>query len=451
MNRIPFHIVTFGCQMNVNDSLWLVTMLEKNGFVQAPPEQARVILINTCAVREKPEQKVRLAIRKAGAATGENPEVLVGVLGCVAQNMGKKLYENEPQVRLLAGGDGLINVPAAIRQLLENPDLHMEFLEFSPDFAERDAPANFAAKSAYVNIMSGCDNFCAYCIVPFTRGRQKSRTADAVLTECSQLLKKGAREITLLGQNVNAWGRDRHGSREETFASLLTRTGALPGLERLRFVAAHPKDMDTRTIELFGQLENLCPRLHLPLQAGSNRILKAMRRGHDRDYYLRLVEALHNARADIALSTDLITGFPGETRDDFEQTLDLMRQCQFVSSYSFCYSDRPGTRASLMPDKIAEDEKLERLAILQALQDELTAKWLQSRRGSRAKILLEKPSPRDSAGPNSWQGRDIYGASVNVSLPSENIANLQPEIAGSVVDVIITEAMRHSLRGRIAM
>ena len=236
-----FHIITFGCQMNVHDSQWLARALEARGFCEAPLEEARVVVVNTCSVREKPEQKVMSTLGRIRQVTGNSPRVLVAVTGCVAQQLGEKLFSR--QVRLVAGSDGISGAPQAIERLLDEPALRLSLLDFTSHYVEREPGADTpSAPVGFVNIMQGCDNFCAYCIVPYTRGRQKSRLTPAILDECRHLLDRGAREITLLGQNVNAFGRDTHGDGV-SFAALLEKVAALPGLKRLRYVTPHPKDM----------------------------------------------------------------------------------------------------------------------------------------------------------------------------------------------------------------
>ena len=331
-----FHIITFGCQMNVHDSQWLARALEARGFCEAPLEEARVVVVNTCSVREKPEQKVMSTLGRIRQVTGNSPRVLVAVTGCVAQQLGEKLFSR--QVRLVAGSDGISGAPQAIERLLDEPALRLSLLDFTSHYVEREPGADTpSAPVGFVNIMQGCDNFCAYCIVPYTRGRQKSRLTPAILDECRHLLDRGAREITLLGQNVNAFGRDTHGDGV-SFAALLEKVAALPGLKRLRYVTPHPKDMGPEDVAAFANIPQLCPRLHLPLQAGSDAVLKRMGRKYDSARYLELVASLRDARPDIALSTDLIVGFPGETEEDFAATLELMRASDFMSSFSFCYS-----------------------------------------------------------------------------------------------------------------
>ena len=437
-----FHIITFGCQMNVRDSQWLGRALMARGFREAPLEQARVVVVNTCSVREKPEQKVMSALGRIRQATGGDSRVLVCVTGCVAQQLGTSLFAKEQQVRLVAGSDGIANAPQAVEHLLEEPELRLDLLDFTQHYVEREpapAPGGKGGPLAYVNIMQGCDNFCAYCIVPFTRGRQKSRNSKAILDECRTALAEGAREITLLGQNVNAYGRDSSGDNV-SFAHLLHAVAALPGLTRLRYVTPHPRDMSSDDIAAFAELPQLCPRLHLPMQAGSDAVLARMRRRYDSTAFLHLVEALRKARPDIALSTDLIVGFPGESEDDFQETLRMVQTCGFMSSFSFCYSDRPGARAVLFPDKIPAEIAQDRLLRLQALQDKLTSAWLWGRTGTTTTLLIEGRSPRDWPGEGlGWQGRDPYGVPVHVKLAAEK------DHTGQLVPVVITEAKKHSL------
>ncbi len=435
-----YHIITFGCQMNVNDSEWLGRALQQRGFAPADLADADVVIVNTCSVRDKPEQKVYSALGRVRQVTRGRRSVLAVVAGCVAQQIGSGFFKRFPQVRLVVGSDGMAQAPDAIERLCAQPALKLSLVDFSTEYPERDNALDGGQTPpvAYVNIMQGCDNFCAYCIVPFTRGRQKSRSREAVLEECRSLLEGGAREITLLGQNVNSYGQDKCGDGT-TFDRLLREVAALPGLERLRFVTPHPKDISPDVIAAFGELPNLCPRLHLPLQAGADRVLQRMGRKYDSAKFLRIVEDLRAARPDIALSTDLIVGFPGETEEDFQETLRVMREAGFMSSFSFCYSDRPGARAALFPDKIAPAVQQDRLTRLQALQDELGAAWLRGRVEDNVTLLLENSSRKDSADGESWQGRDAYGAAVNVLLPAGTGR------CGLLLPARITEAKKHSL------
>lgn len=450
MQPRSYHIITFGCQMNVHDSEWLGAALETRGFAAAALEDAQVVIINTCSVREKPEQKVMSALGRVRQATDGDTRVLVAVAGCVAQQLGAALFERSPQVRLVAGSDGIAHAPQAIERLLREPEARLELCAFTTNFPEREpAPGRVGAPSALVTIMQGCDNFCAYCIVPFTRGRQKSRAAGAVLEECRMRVARGAREITLLGQNVNAYGQDRTGDGT-SFSRLLEQVAALPGLERLRYVTPHPKDMGAEDVAAFAALPALCPRLHLPLQSGSDAVLARMRRRYDSAGFLRLVRELRAARPDLALSTDLIVGFPGETEADFQATLEMMEACGFMSSFSFCYSDRPGAAAARFSGKVAPEVQHERLERLQALQDRLGQRWLDARVGQSTTLLLEARSRRQAASGEAdapdaredWQGRDPYGVPVHVSLAAD------ADHTGSLIPVRIVEAKRHSLVAR---
>lgn len=436
MNK-SYHIITLGCQMNLRDSAWLAASLKARGYQEAKVGNAGVVIINTCSVREKPEKKVGNLIGRIHWLAKENKDCLIVVAGCVAQQLGAKLHDFGSMVRLVAGTDGIARLPDAIEKMIQNPGDNIDLLDFAPIYTERELiPEVWPGRSAYVNIMQGCDNFCSYCIVPFTRGRQHSRLARDIVEECREHLRNGAYEITLLGQNVNAWGKDNKGGQ---FPQLLREVSSLPGLGRLRFETPHPKDMDAGTVSAFAELPNLCPRIHLPLQSGSDAILAKMRRHYGKKDFLNLVEKLRAARPDIALSTDLIVGFPGETEADFQDTLSLMADCGFMSSFSFCYSDRPGTRASLMPDKIDKTVMAERLARLQALQDKLSRQWLLDRVGLETEILLEAPSVKDPE--NAWQGRDPWGMVVNVELKNG--------ASGQLVRVRISQAKKHSLNGEI--
>lgn len=459
-----FHILTFGCQMNANDSSWLTRALERRGFVASALEDAGIVILNTCSVRDKPEQKVYAALGRIKHLTRNKPDAFAVVAGCVAQQIGAGFFNRFPKVRLVVGGDGLAQAPDAIERLCADKKLRLNLTAFSENYPERD-PAlperhstenGVAARAlfehdaavqtatpvppvAYVNIMQGCDNYCAYCIVPYTRGRQKSRNVTAILDECRAFIDSGAKEITLLGQNVNAYGLDRHSTGDTTFAQLLRQVAALPGLARLRFVTPHPKDLSSDVIAMFAELPNLCPRLHLPLQSGSDAVLARMGRKYDMSRFLRLVEELRTVRPDIALSTDIIVGFPGETEDDFQKTLDAMDAAAFMSSFSFCYSDRPGTAASRFSGKIDPAEQSRRLERLQDRQASLAARWLQARTDCETNMLLEGVSRKQDGDAESWQGRDPWGDAVNVALPEGFGA------PGRILPVRIVAARRHSL------
>jgi tRNA-2-methylthio-N6-dimethylallyladenosine synthase len=298
--------------------------------------------------------------------------------------------------------------------------------------------------SAYVNIMQGCDNFCAYCIVPYTRGRQKSRKSVKIIEECERLVDAGIKEITLLGQNVNSYGKDKYGDGV-SFEDLLKRISKIQGLKRIRFTTSHPKDISDELISLFGKLENLCPAIHLPLQSGSNRILKKMGRKYQREEYLTIIKKLRNVRKDIVITTDIIVGFPSETEEDFEDTLNLIKQVKFDSSFSFKYSDRPGTRASKMQPKIPEPVKAERLKKLQTLQDELTIKSMEKLKDKVVEVLIEGISSKQFEKEKlSYRGREPGNRVVNFLVDKEKNKNI-----GEFVQVKITQIKKHSLFGEV--
>lgn len=420
--------------MNVNESAWLERALACAGFSPAPEGKARVYIINTCSVRAKPVQKVMSLLGRIEKLTAADPDVLVAVGGCVAQQVGEQFFKRFPQVRLVFGPDGTSNAPAALLRLMEDPLLRLSLLDFTEHYVDKAPLVESvpAPTSAYVDIMQGCDNFCTYCIVPFTRGPKKSRRKDSILSECRDLVARGSREITLLGQNVNAYGADQPGW-SASFAELLYAVAEIPNLLRLRFMTSHPKDIAPEVIRAFKDLPSLCPRLHLPLQSGSNKVLKLMNRKYTVEHYLDTVASLREARPDLELSTDIIVGFPGETEDDFEATMQAMQAANFMDSFSFCYSDRPGTKSERFLDKIPQATALERLARLQAWQTKRRESFLEEQVGKFTHVLIESPSKRK----DGWQGRDPYGYIVNTSSKAASPGKLLP--------VTIIEAKKHSL------
>jgi len=444
-----FHVITFGCQMNVNDSNWLKSSLKQQGYTENVLEHAGIIILNTCSVRDKPEKKVYNTLKRISFLTKNSPDIIVVVAGCVAQQIGNKLFEKFPQVRLIVGSDGMASAISALERLRAEPSLKICLTDFSESYPERDTviEENANMASAYVNITQGCDNYCAYCIVPYTRGRQKSRSSKAILDECKILLANNVKEITLLGQNVNSFGQDNQGDGT-SFTELLYSIAALPNLKRLRFVTAHPKDFSPELLNAYADLDILCPRLHLPLQSGSDTILKSMGRVYNSKKYLNIIDNLLAKRYDAVISTDIIVGFPGETEEDFLETCNIVEQVKFVSSFSFCYSDRPGTKAEMLKDKIPQNVKLERLNHLQNLQDNIGQTWLKSRLNTETEVLLEglsrkqnleKDQDSDGHSYESWQGKDPYGATINLNL-STKVAK-----KGLILPVHIIEVKRHSL------
>lgn len=441
---MKFSIITFGCQMNVADSQWLARALSARGFAEGPLDGADMVILNTCSVRDKPEQKVYSELGRLEHKFKGKARPLVAVGGCVAQQVGASMMDRFARVRLVFGTDGLAMVPEALERLAGDPSLRLSLTDFSQDFLPRDPHLDDgpAAPTGFVTIMQGCDNYCAYCIVPFVRGRQKSRPAGDILAECRALAERGARDITLLGQNVNSYGQDNCGDGTG-FADLLRHVAAIPGVERLRFTTSHPKDLSPEVIRAFGDLPNLAPRLHLPLQSGSDTVLARMGRKYDTARYLSLVDALRQARPDIELTTDLIVGFPGETDADLHATLDVMGRVRFMHSFSFKYSDRPGARATKMEPKVPDEEKSARLEALQNLQDELTTDDLRTQVGKTLHVLFEGGSRHQKKQGFSWRGRDPWGRTINVPVQSET------DLTGSTRAVRILTAKQHSLLGEM--
>lgn len=440
---MKFHVITFGCQMNVADSGWLTRSLVSMGWESVSLDEAQVYIVNTCSVREKPELKLYSQLGRLAEQLERDPAAFVAVGGCVAQQLGPKLWNRFRMVRLVFGSDGVASAPAALARLAAEPGLRLSLVDFTESYPEREVayPDDALPAQAFVNIMQGCDNFCAYCIVPFVRGRQKSRTSGAVLAECRDLAKRGVSEITLLGQNVNSYGLDAQGDGT-SFAALLEKVAEIPGVRRIRFTTSHPKDLPGEVISLYGTLPQLAPSLHLPVQSGSDRILKSMGRKYDAARYLDLIARLRAARPDIFLTTDLIVGFPGETEEDFQATLALVEKAEFDSGFSFMYCDRPGVAAERMEGKIPLAVKSERLARLQALLDTLKDRDLASRIGRETEVIVEGPSRMPGSGTISWRGRDPAGRVVNFQHPGPE------DITGAYVTVKVLEAKKHSLWGK---
>jgi tRNA-2-methylthio-N6-dimethylallyladenosine synthase len=439
---MKFHVITMGCQMNVGDGDWLTRSLKSEGFTPAPENEADIYILFTCSVRERPELKVASELGRLVEHLERNPKAFVAVGGCVAQQLGTTLWRRFPMVRLVFGTDGIATAPRAIARLCEEPGLRLSLLDFTETYPERDQawPEDRVPPRAFVSIMQGCNNFCTYCIVPFVRGRQKSRSAPSVIAECRSLASRGAREVTLLGQNVNSYGLDASGDGT-SFAQLLDAVAAVPGIERIRFTTSHPKDLSDDVIARFASLEKLCPALHLPVQSGSDVILKHMGRRYDTAAYRVLVDKLRRARPDISLSTDLIVGFPGETDADFRQTLDLVREVGFESGFSFMYGDRPGTASERMEPKITQEIKSARLAELQTLLDAGLKAALAAQVGKRTSVLIEGSSRREGPTGPSWRGRDPSGRIVNMALPGD------ADATGTLVPARILQAKKHSLVG----
>lgn len=427
-----FYIHTFGCQMNVNESQKVEALLREEGFEPATsPEGADIILINTCSVRKKPEQKVFSLV---GRLKGKGR--IIGVMGCVAQQYGERILEKEKAIDFVIGTQNLHRVPEVIGEVLKAGGRRAETGFFSPEVSLEifKAPLVTPRVSAYVTIMQGCDRFCSYCIVPFVRGRERSRPSAEILREVQALADQGIKEIILLGQNVNRYGLDR--DNDLTFPQLLRKIDKIGGVTRVRFVTSHPASLDDKTIRLFGELETICEAIHLPFQSGSNRILKMMGRGYTREMYLDKIYKLREVQPDIALAADVMVGFPGETEEDFQETLALMETVQFDNLFSFQFTPRPMTRAAEYPNQVPEEEKSRRLQTLQAVQSGITLKKNREQVGKIKEVLVERKSKHPKG---FMMGRTRDNRVVNFEA--------SPDLVGREVSVRILKGFQNSLLG----
>ena len=436
------YIRTFGCQMNEYDSDKMADVLgAADGLEKTDnPEEADVILFNTCSVREKAQEKVFHDLGRVKHLKQKNPNLIIGVGGCVASQEGEAIVARAPYVDLVFGPQTLHRLPKLIaeRKASGRSQVDISF----PEIEKFDnlPPARVEGASAFVSIMEGCSKYCTFCIVPYTRGDEIYRPLADVLAEVAGLAAQGVKEVTLLGQNVNAWRApvDGDGGEMADFAFLLECVHDIPGIERIRYTTSHPREMTQRVVDAYARLPKLVSHLHLPVQSGSDRVLAAMKRGYTILEYKSLVRKLRAARPDISLSSDFIIGFPGETEADFEATIKLIEDLGFDASFSFVYSSRPGTPAADLPDDTPQDVKLARLARLQKRIEAQAALISEGMVGSVQRILVEGPSRKD---PNELAGRTDNNRVVNFAG--------NPRLIGHFVDVTIVSALPHSLRGEI--
>jgi tRNA-2-methylthio-N6-dimethylallyladenosine synthase len=438
-------IRTFGCQMNEYDSDKMLDVLgqERGVVVTQNPEDADVILFNTCSVREKAQEKVFSDLGRIKHLKALNPDLVIGVGGCVASQEGSAIVDRAPYVDVVFGPQTLHRLPELIARRRSEGRSQVD-ISF-PEIEKFDAmpPARVEGATAFVSIMEGCSKYCSFCVVPYTRGEEISRPFEDVLTEVADLADQGVKEVTLLGQNVNAYrGRMSKDANAEIadFATLLEYVHEIPGIERIRYTTSHPKEMTTRMTEVYARLPKLVSFLHLPVQAGSDRVLAAMKRGYTAIEFKSVVRKLRAARPGLTLSSDFIVGFPGETEEDFEKTMKLIEEVGFDTSFSFVYSRRPGTPAADLTDDTPQTVKLQRLQRLQALINEQAHAIARSMVGSTQRILVEGTSTRD---PNELSGRTENNRIVN--FPGN------PRLIGQMIDVVITDAMTNTFRGRVAI
>ncbi len=402
---LTYHIITYGCQMNVADSDRMEALLQEAGYTPAESEdQADVILINTCSVRAKPEDKVWSKLGELRRLKERKPHLTVGVCGCMAQRVGEELQHHSPGVVDLVIGTGNVErIVELIEQTrntrhplvaLELPKTRQEALSWTPRGSRLGAQVKL---KEFVPIIEGCDKFCTFCIVPYTRGRERSRPMEDILADVEYLAAHGCKEIILLGQTVNAYGMAEDGGHRKArphFAYLLERLNEVPGIERIRFTSSHPADFREEMIEAVAHLPKVCEWIHLPFQAGDNEILKRMWRNYTREEYLDLIHRIRQRIPQVALTTDIIVGFPGETEEQFQRTLDLVREVRFDSAFMFAFSPRPGTPAASFPDQVPREVKRDRLHRLIELQNQITLEINQSQVGQVFEVLVEGSSPK---------------------------------------------------------
>jgi tRNA-2-methylthio-N6-dimethylallyladenosine synthase len=437
------YIKTYGCQMNVYDSERMADVLRPLGYALADaPEGADLVVLNTCHIREKAAEKVyselgRIRTLRDEKAAAGGGRMTVAVAGCVAQAEGAEIMNRAPVVDLVVGPQAYHQLPELIARASRAKGERLA-ADFAPEekFDALPAARRVDGPAAFLTVQEGCDKFCTFCVVPYTRGAEYSRPAAAILDEAQRLADQGVREVTLLGQNVNAYAGEGEGG-PWSLARLVRRLAEIDGLDRIRYTTSHPRDMADDLIAAHGEVEALMPYLHLPVQAGSDKVLRAMNRAHTAESYLRLVERIRAARPDIALSGDLIVGFPGESDADFEATLELVREVGYAACFSFKYSRRPGTPAAAMPRQVAEEVKAERLSRLQTLLDEQQHAFNAATVGRTVPVLFE----RDGKKPGQVVGRSPYLQAVWVEGPAS--------LKGQIVPVRIEASARNSLAGTL--
>ena len=436
-------IKTFGCQMNEYDSDKMLDVLaDSEGMIKTDrPEDADVILFNTCSVREKAQEKVFHDLGRVRPLKALNPNLVIGVGGCVASQEGGEIVKRAPYVDVVFGPQTLHRLPTLIAERHKTGKAAVD-ISF-PEIEKFDAmpPARTEGASAFVSIMEGCSKYCSFCIVPYTRGEEVSRPFADILTEIAELTAQGVKEVTLLGQNVNAYRgvMDDSGTIAD-LSDLIETIAEMPEIERIRYTTSHPREMTQKLIDMYARVPKLVSHLHLPVQAGSDRVLMAMKRGYTALEYKSVIRKLRAARPDLSLSSDFIVGFPGETADDFEKTMSLIEEVGFDNSFSFVYSSRPGTPAAELKDDTPHELKIERLMRLQARIEEQAQAISQGMVGSVQRVLVENLSRKDA---NELAGRTDNNRIVNFVG--------QPRLIHQFVDVRITSALPHSLRGEIVV
>jgi tRNA-2-methylthio-N6-dimethylallyladenosine synthase len=435
-----FYIETFGCQMNAHDSEKVIGTLEHEGYTQVQDEtDAGLILYNTCSIRDKAEQKVFHRLNEYKRMQGEGKKF--AVIGCVAQQEGERIFEKAPYVSIVAGSASYRNLPEMLSRL-EAGETRITGLDdrqtdetFDTEFTVRSNPHR-----GYITIIEGCDKFCAYCVVPYTRGKERSRTSASVLVEAHKMVDLGYTDIQLLGQNVNSW---RDPSGRLSFAELLTAVGNIAGIKRVRFTTSHPRDFTRDIVAAIDATPALCDHIHLPVQSGSSAVLKAMAREYTREWYLERMSWIHAATRDISITSDMIVGFPGETDEDFEQTVTLLGAVKYDAVFAFKFSPRPNTPAVTMADSIPDEVKMERLRILNDRQREIQRQHYARHLGQMQEVMVES----HNLARQQIVGRSTQNKTVNFT--TEGLAELPP--VGSYIDVRITKTLPNCLVGEASI
>lgn len=434
------YIETFGCQMNERDSEIMAQLMAQVAYLETTtPAEADLIVVNTCSIRGKAEQKAMSLLGRFRALKKKKPGLVIAMAGCVAQQEGEKILARMPHVDLIVGPQHIYRLPELVDAVQAGAGSRAATSLTTGYTIPPFLPSLGAGAShkRFVTIMQGCNNFCTYCVVPHTRGREVSRRPEDIIAEVEHLARHGVKEITLLGQNVNSYGQDRAGM--PTFPQLLHEVAAISNIRRIRFTTSHPKDLSEELMRCFTEIDALCPHFHLPVQSGSNVVLKRMNRKYTREAYLDKVARLREFRPDIALTTDVIVGFPGESEEDFEATMELLDTVRYHGAFSFKYSDRPNAAAANFSDKVPEKVKSERLALLQARQEEITLARKREMVGTEAMIMVEGVSAKADG---QWSGRTAANFIVNCSAEEA----LAP---GRLVMVRLDEACQNSFRGSI--
>ena len=435
MSNNRYYIETYGCQMNVYDSELVATQLKKTGYSQTNDiETANIIFLNTCAIREKAQETVHNRLNSLEYLKKRNPNLLIGVLGCMAQNLKDDLLVNKPYVDIILGPDSYRRIPDIIQNRISSLEHVVDTKLSKYEIYDDLFPSRKEGVNAWISIMRGCDKFCTFCIVPFTRGRERSRSISSVIKEAKNIVKSGYKEITLLGQNVNSYS-----TSEGDFPVLLDKLGKIKEIKRIRYISPHPRDIDEDLLDVMLKHKNICNQIHLPLQAGSSRILKRMNRTYTKEDFLNLVDIIKNKIPNCGLSTDVIVGFPGETDEEFQETLEVISKVKFDTAFMFKYSSRPGTKASHYTDHISEDIKQSRLQTLIEFQQKISLMNNRKKIGLDLDVVIEKTSKKSE---NQWAGR----TESNTWVIFDKKDNYK---IGDIVNVNILDAQGITLFGKI--